>query len=346
MDAYSALEEELRTHPKHWCLTGAAGFIGSHLLERLLTLGQTVSGVDNFSTGLKKNVADVRQRVGEESWKRFTLFEGDVADPAFLAGAVRGAEVILHQAALGSVPRSVQAPLDSDWSNVHGTLNVFDQARRAGIVRVVYASSSSVYGTNEDAIKREDRTGDPLSPYAAGKHATELYAAACAHSYGLECIGLRYFNVFGGRQSPEGPYAAVIPRWLAALTSGQACVMFGDGSTSRDFCYVENVVRANLLAGTKHGVPRHIALNIAVGESTSLRDLYEALSQQVWHHLKRSGVPPEIQCEPFRLGDIRHSCADVSLARETIGYLPAVRASDGFVRTVAAFLSNESAPAA
>lgn len=336
-DAYPALEASLRATARRWCITGVAGFIGSHLLERLLSLGQHVTGIDNFSTGSRANLEKVRALVGDERWKLFRFREGSVTDGDAMRDVLDGADAVLHQAALGSVPRSVLRPLDTDFANVHGTVTVFDTARQSGTKRIVYASSSSVYGDNVDDQKTEDRTGNPLSPYAAGKHATELYAAAFSHSYAVSCIGLRYFNVFGPRQSPEGEYAAVIPRWLASLVREQRCVVFGDGETSRDFCYVENVVRANLLAGGNEHVPGHAALNIAVGERTSLKSLYRALAETIWERYHRPGSPPELVYEPFRTGDIRHSCADVSRAQAVLGYQPAVRAADGFRSTALAF---------
>ncbi|HUP00739.1 MAG TPA: NAD-dependent epimerase/dehydratase family protein, partial [Gemmatimonadota bacterium] len=238
----------MRDAPRTWALTGAAGFIGSHLLESLLTLEQRVIGLDNFSTGTRRNLDEVRTEVGEERWERFTMIEGDIRSADACRRACEGVDLVLHQAALGSVPRSIAEPLAAHETNVTGTLNMLLAARDEGVERFIWASSSSVYGDHPDLPRVEEQIGRPVSPYAATKRACELYAEAFARTYSLDVIGLRYFNVFGPRQDPEGPYAAVIPVWIATLLNGGAPVVYGDGGTTRDFCYVADAVQANLLA--------------------------------------------------------------------------------------------------
>ncbi len=312
-------------------VTGVAGFIGSHLLERLLSLGQRVVGVDNFSTGFQSNLERVKQLTGER-YSNFTFIEGDVADGECLERACKGVNVILHQAALGSVKRSVEDPIKSNYNNVDGTLQVFDTARRMGVSRVVYASSSSVYGDSAASPKREEDTGRVLSPYAATKAFGEVYARLFFDLYGLETVGLRYFNVFGPRQNPEGDYAAVIPRWIDSVLKGVPCVIYGDGKTSRDFCFIDNVVNANLRAACCPKDSCGTAYNIAVGDETSLNELHSMI-------VKLAGVGGEPRYEPFRSGDVRHSRADVSLASKSLGYEPDIRIEEGLRRTIAAMRS-------
>ena len=305
-----------------WLVTGAAGFIGSHLVERLLREGQQVVGLDNFSTGHRRNLDGVRARVGADAWRRLEFIEGDIRDMALCQRAMQGVDLVLHQAALGSVPRSLERPLDSFASNVEGFVKLLEAARQAGAKRFVYASSSSVYGDSPVLPKREDQTGEPLSPYAATKAADELFAAVFARSYGLSCVGLRYFNVFGPRQDPEGAYAAVIPRWVQALRTGQAVWINGDGETSRDFCYVDNAVQANLRAALTPGLPSpHLVFNVAVGERTTLLQLFALLRDG----LAARGVDcAQVQAShrDFRPGDVTHSLADITRAAELIGYSP------------------------
>lgn len=319
----------LRSAPRRWLLTGAAGFIGSNLLEALLECGQEVVAIDNFSTGSRKNIDEVRSIVGTAATQRLRFIEGSVADARTVAGAMAGVDVVCHQAALGSVPRSVEDPLASNEANVTGFVTVLDAARRAGVRRIVYASSSSVYGDGArgDRPSTEDDIGKVLSPYAATKRANEVYADAFAQVYGLELVGLRYFNVFGPRQDPAGPYAAVIPRWVASILSGERCVINGDGQTTRDFCYVANVVQANLLAATVPGLSGAAVMNIAVGERTSLNELHGHLTAKLRTHTRDEPLPAEHA--PFRPGDIRHSCADISRARSVLGYEPTHRVAEG-----------------
>lgn len=323
-----------------WLVTGAAGFIGSHLVERLLQRGQRVVGLDDFSTGRRSNLAAIRAAAGEEAWRRFELIEGDVADPAVAARACRGVEVALHQAAIGSVPRSIADPLASHRSNVTGTLTLLAAAHAAGVRRVVYASSSSIYGDDAALPKTEGRAGRPLSPYAATKVATELYAGVYASVHGLEVVGLRYFNVFGPRQDPAGPYAAVIPRWIAALGRGEPGEIYGDGESSRDFCYVENAVQANLRAAdVTDPAALGAAYNVACGRRTTLNELYAMIQERVAERVPAAREAAPVYRE-FRPGDVRHSLADVSLARTRLGYDPEWTIERGLDVTVAAEFPN------
>ncbi len=325
--AFSNLKESLVREPQSWAVTGAAGFIGSHLLEHLLRLGQTVTGFDNFATGHRRNLEDVRKLVGEAAWARFRFVEGDIRDAEACRRAVAVARYVLHQAALGSVPRSIADPHTTHAVNVDGTLNILIAARDARVKRVVYASSSSVYGDEPNLPKREDRVGKPLSPYALTKWINELYAGIFMRTYGLESAGLRYFNVFGARQDPEGQYAAVIPKWTAALIKGQPVRVNGQGEISRDFCYVENVVQANLLAATAPEAAGH-AFNVALNDRIDLNQLFEHLRIRLLPHFPHlKDVRPEYG--PYREGDIMHSLADISQARKLLGYQPTHTVSQG-----------------
>lgn len=333
-DRFSALERDLCATPRIWLVTGAAGFIGSHLTERLLGLGQTVVGLDNFATGKPENLDAIRVAVGDAAWQRFTFITGDIRDLETCRRACTDVELVLHQAALGSVPRSMSDPLTSHGVNVNGFINMLVAARETKVSRFVYASSSSVYGDSVASPKREADTGNVLSPYAATKAINELYGRLWYSAYGLETVGLRYFNVFGARQDPEGPYAAVIPRWLARLGAGEPCVIYGDGTTSRDFCYIENVVRANMLAATStEGIGE--AFNIACGDTTSLNELHTALSEAVAARLGKAPAPA--RHEDFRAGDIKHSLASIENAARSLGYLPTVKVAEGIRHTVEAF---------
>lgn len=325
--AFSRLKETLAREPQAWLVTGAAGFIGSHLTEHLLRLGQTVTGFDNFATGHRHNLDSVRKAVGEVAWSRFRFVEGDIRDPEACRKAVSGARYVLHQAALGSVPRSVADPLTTHAVNVDGTLNLLIAARDAKVRRMVYASSSSVYGDEPNLPKREDRVGNALSPYALTKWVNELYAGIFLRSYGLESAGLRYFNVFGARQDPEGQYAAVIPKWTAALIKGDTVRVNGKGEISRDFCYVDNVVQANLLAATAPGAVGK-AFNVALNDRIDLNQLFEHLRSRLAPHFPHlKDARPEYG--PYREGDIMHSQADISLAKELLGYAPTHAVSQG-----------------
>lgn len=320
--AYEQLQKSLRTTPHTWLVTGAAGFIGSHLVETLLGLGQQVVGLDNFATGHRHNLADVQANVGEAAWQRFRFIEGDIRELADCQRACEGVEYVLHQAALGSVPRSLADPITTNAANITGFLNMLVAARDAKVLRFVYAASSSTYGDHPGLPKVEDTIGKPLSPYAVTKYVNELYADVFARSYGMESIGLRYFNVFGPRQDPNGAYAAVIPKWAAAMLAGETVYINGDGQTSRDFCFVANAVQANLLAATTTSAEAvNQVYNVAVGGQTSLTDLHALLySALATEHPGLELTPPRYR--PFRDGDVRHSRADIGKASQRLGFAP------------------------
>lgn len=320
MSEINAREQELLAHPRRWLVTGVAGFIGSHLLEHLLRLNQFVVGLDNFATGYRHNLEDVLRSVGTERARRFTFIEGDICDLETCQRSCHRADYVLHQAALGSVPRSIANPVATNHANVSGFLNMLVAARDADVRRFVYAASSSTYGDDLALPKQEHRIGRPLSPYAVSKYVNELYAGVFRRSYGLECVGLRYFNVFGPRQDPQGAYAAVIPLWISNLLSGTPCEIFGDGQTTRDFSYIANVVQANVLAAT---VPLHAdvdqVFNVGCGGQTSLRELYELIRAEASRYTIES-VAMEPRYGSFRGGDVRHSLADTTKIERELGY--------------------------
>ncbi len=318
-----------------WLVTGVAGFIGSHLLEELLKEGQKVTGVDNFVTGSKDNLSAVHTIVGDDQWKLFDFHEADICDTEKMAEVTKGVDFVLHQAALGSVPRSVKDPVSTNRANIDGFLSVITAAKDNGVKRFVYASSSSVYGDSPELPKVESRTGRPLSPYAVTKQVNELYAKVFSSLYGLSAVGLRYFNVFGPRQNPNGAYAAVIPRWIDEQMAGQVSVIYGDGSTSRDFCYVKNVVEANLLAATVDSAARADVYNIALGGRTTLLELFEHIRSSLEDVFGRE--MPGVRHEDFRAGDIMHSLADITAAREYLGYEGRHSLEEGLRETVASF---------
>jgi UDP-N-acetylglucosamine 4-epimerase len=312
-----------------WLVTGSAGFVGSHLVEELLRLGQDVVSLDNFTTGHRANLREVEQAVGADTWRRHRFIEASIVDPDACRAACRGIDFVLHQGALGSVPRSIADPMPTHMTNVTGFLNLLLAARDAKVRRFVYASSSSTYGDDDTVPRVEAITGRPLSPYAAAKQANESYAGVFARCYGMQTMGLRYFNVFGPRQDPEGAYAAVIPRWLRAMLTGEPVQINGDGETSRDFCYIANVVQANLRAAlTDNPQAVNQVYNVAVGENTSLNRLFEIL-RSVLGEVCASVAAVQPVYGPFRPGDIRHSVADTSLARQLLGYAPTHSLSRG-----------------
>lgn len=311
------LDRQLRERTRNWLVTGAAGFIGSNLVECLLRAGQKVVALDNFATGHQRNLDEVEQLVGDSDLR---LIRGDIRDRGDCEAAVEGAEIVLHQAALGSVPRSIAEPLATHDANTTGFINMLDTARRAGVARFVYAASSSTYGDEPNLPKREDRIGNPLSPYAATKLVNEIYASVYAKTYGIRATGLRYFNVFGPRQDPEGAYAAVIPKWTRAMLRGEEVVIYGDGETSRDFCFVANAVQANIRAALAADEAQGEVYNVAVGQRTSLLQLFGLIRdglQRRQIHYARDPVFAE-----FRSGDVRHSEADIGKARRLLGYQP------------------------
>jgi len=342
MNTFDRTCNDLRDHPRRFLVTGVAGFIGSHLLEKLLTLGQDVVGLDDFSTGRRRNLTDVRGIVGEAAWSRFTLIEGDIADADTAARAVEGADAVLHQAALGSVPRSIADPMRTHRSNIDGFLTMLIAARDASVGRFVYASSSSVYGDHPDLPKVEAQTGRPLSPYATTKVVDELYAEVFARTYGTPVIGLRYFNVFGPRQDPDGPYAAVIPRWIGELLAGTRPTIHGDGATTRDFCFVDNAVQANLLAATTvEPQALNQAYNVAVGERTSLNELFRRLRDGLAARTGKAGMAAlEPVYDDFRPGDVAHSLADIGKAERLLGYRPAFTLPEGLDATLDAVVAR------
>lgn len=336
--AFQQLKGLLRQEPQKWLVTGAAGFIGSHLVEALLLLDQPVVGLDNLSTGHRHNLADVQSRVSPIQWERFRFHEGDTTCLADCQRVCSGVNRVLHQAALGSVPRSLSDPLRSHVNNVDGFINMLEAARAEKVERLVYASSSSVYGDHPALPKVESNIGRPLSPYAATKFINEVYADVYYRSYGFPIVGLRYFNVFGPRQDPNGAYAAVIPKWFAAAESGAPVVINGDGETSRDFCYIANVVQANLLAAMTAN-PNAVGqvYNVAAGRRTTLNELFFKIRQQVaLVHPAAAHMEPSHQ--PERAGDVRHSLADISLVQARLGYVPTHDVDQGLVQAAVWYL--------
>ncbi len=332
MNAYQQQCEQLRLQPKTWLVTGVAGFIGSNLLEALLCLNQRVVGLDNFATGHQRNLDEVQSLVTLDQWTNFRFIQGDIRNLADCQHACVGIDYVLHQAALGSVPRSLNDPITSNDTNVTGFLNMLVAARDAKVASFTYAASSSTYGDHPALPKVEEHIGKPLSPYAVTKYVNELYADVFAKSYGFQTIGLRYFNVFGKRQDPDGAYAAVIPKWTASLLKGEAVYINGDGETSRDFCFIENTVQMNILAATSPIAARNQVYNVAVGDRTTLNDLYSAIVAA----LNNNGLT--IDAKPvyrdFRAGDVRHSQADISKAQKALGYQPEFRIADGILKAM------------
>lgn len=329
MTAYEKLKTDLTAAPRTWLVTGAAGFIGSNLLEALLRLGQRVRGYDNFATGHRRNLDEVKALVTPEQWAGFEFIEGDIRDAAACATACQSVDYVLHQAALGSVPLSIAEPLSCHAANVTGFANMIVAARDAGVKRFVYASSSAIYGDHPGLPKVEAQIGQPLSPYAATKLMDEIYADVFGRAYGMQSIGLRYFNVFGPRQDPEGAYAAVIPKWVAALLRREPVRVNGDGETSRDFCFIADVVQANLLAATTpNPAAVNQAYNVAVGTRTTLNELFRFLQEGL---RRRLPALPETKpvYQDFRAGDVRHSLADISKAQTLLGYAPTHTVSQG-----------------
>jgi len=320
MTQYDQIKTELQATPKTWLITGVAGFIGSNLLETLLGLDQTVIGLDNFATGHQHNLDEVQSLVSPEQWARFRFIEGDIRNLETCRQAVKGVDHILHQAALGSVPRSIADPIATNQANIDGFLNMLVAAKDEAVSSFTYAASSSTYGDHPDLPKVEDKIGNPLSPYAVTKYVNELYASVFARTYGFKSTGLRYFNVFGPRQDPNGAYAAVIPKWTAAMINGDEVYINGDGETSRDFCFVDNAVQANLLSALREKGDDAEVFNVACNARTSLNQLFELIAKE----LRELGVDYDKApvYRDFRAGDVRHSQADVGKAGECIRYRP------------------------
>ncbi len=324
--------QQLQLQPKTWLVTGVAGFIGSNLLETLLKLNQRVVGLDNFATGHQRNLDEVQQLVTNEQWQNFRFIQGDIRELADCQQAAAGVDYVLHQAALGSVPRSLNDPITSNATNVGGFLNMLVAARDAGVKSFTYAASSSTYGDHPALPKVEENIGRPLSPYAVTKYVNELYADVFARSYGFNCIGLRYFNVFGKRQDPDGAYAAVIPKWTSSLLKNETVFINGDGETSRDFCYIANTVQMNILAATAADEAKNQVYNVAVGDRTTLNQLFSAIQAALTSNGCEVAAEPEYR--DFRSGDVRHSQADIGKAQRLLGYAPQYRIQQGIAEAM------------
>ncbi|RKF14380.1 SDR family oxidoreductase [Alginatibacterium sediminis] len=339
MNQYQKTIAQLQESPKTWLITGVAGFIGSNLLEQLLKLGQSVVGLDNFATGHQHNLDEVESIVGSDLWNNFKFYEASIMDVDALSQAVAGVDYVLHQAALGSVPRSINDPATTNAVNISGFLNVLVAARDAEVTNFVYAASSSTYGDHPSLPKVEDVIGKPLSPYAVTKYVNELYSDVFDRSYGFRSIGLRYFNVFGPRQDPNGAYAAVIPKWTQALINQQDVYINGDGETSRDFCYIDNVVQANILAATSR-VDQSEVFNVALNDQTSLSELYLLLQAELRNH----GIENQKAAiyQDFRAGDVRHSRADIGKAQQIIGYAPEYKVKEGLTKAMSWYVKRLS----
>ncbi len=342
MTPYETLQKHLTTNQYTWLITGVAGFIGSNLLETLLKLNQKVVGLDNFSTGFQHNFDEVQNLVSEEQWQQFTFIKGDIRNFDDCKQACTNVDYVLHQAALGSVPRSIEDPITTNENNISGFLNMLVAAKDAEVQRFVYAASSSTYGDHPDLPKEEDKIGKPLSPYAVTKLVNELYTDVFAKTYGFKTIGLRYFNIFGQRQDPNGAYAAVIPKWFSGLIKNETVFINGDGETSRDFCFIENAVQANLLAATAQDEDAtNQVYNVAFGERTTLNELYQFIKDRVIpSNAAAKDAKPEYR--DFRAGDVRHSLADISKAHTLIGYTPTFSVKSGLDKAAKWYLKNLS----
>ncbi|MBL4796359.1 MAG: SDR family oxidoreductase [Oleispira sp.] len=339
MKNFDIIKQELLESPKQWLITGVAGFIGSNLLETLLKLNQTVAGLDNFATGHQHNLDEVEGLVTKEQWANFTLHNGDIRNIEDCKNAALGADYILHQAALGSVPRSINDPATTNDVNISGHLNMLITARDEKVSGFVYAASSSTYGDHPALPKQEDNIGNPLSPYAVTKYVNELYANVFNRTYGLKSTGLRYFNVFGPRQDPDGAYAAVIPKWTASILKKETLFINGDGETSRDFCFVDNAVQANILAATNNESDDSQVFNVACNARTSLNELKDIIFSSL---TKFDSTIPAIDTEyrEFRAGDVRHSQADISKAEALIGYKPSHTIQEGIAVAMPWYLAK------
>lgn len=342
MNKYEEQTSLLKQNPRTWLVTGVAGFIGSNLLEQLLKLNQKVVGIDNFATGHRSNLAEVQCEVDLAQWTNFSFIEGDIRDLAACEKACQNVNYVLHQAALGSVPRSISDPINTNAVNVDGFLNMIVAAKDAGVEKFVYAASSSTYGDHPTLPKQEAVIGNPLSPYAVTKYVNELYADVFAKNYQTRSIGLRYFNVFGRRQDPNGAYAAVIPKWANRILNSEDVEIYGDGKTSRDFCYIDNVVQANILAATTMN-PEAInqVYNVACGKRTSLNQLYDELSTLLSERCEHVNRKPPVHRD-FRDGDVRHSLADISKAQTLLNYFPQYEFSDGLKMALDWYVKNNS----
>lgn len=339
MNQYQQVCANLQATPKTWLVTGVAGFIGSNLLETLLKLNQTVVGLDNFATGHQHNLDEVHSLVTAEQWAKFSFIEGDIRQFADCQKACAGVDYVLHEAALGSVPRSIADPITTNETNISGFLNMLTAARDAGVASFTYAASSSTYGDHPALPKVEENIGNPLSPYAVTKYVNELYADVFAKTYGFKTIGLRYFNVFGQRQDPKGAYAAVIPKWTSSMIAGEDVFINGDGETSRDFCFIQNVVQANILAATTQSdEAKNQVYNVALGDRTTLNELYRAIQAALSTNdvnFERDPVYRE-----FRAGDVRHSQASIAKIEQHLGYAPQFKIAEGIQLAMRWYVNN------
>jgi UDP-N-acetylglucosamine 4-epimerase len=340
INKYEQIKRELLQQPKVWLITGVAGFIGSNLLEVLLKLNQQVVGLDNFATGYQRNLDEVKSCVTEDQWKKFIFHDGDIRNPEDCSNAVNGVDYVLHQAALGSVPRSIVDPVTSNAANITGFLNMLQAAKEQNVASFTYAASSSTYGDHPALPKVEENIGNPLSPYAVTKYVNELYAGVYARAYGFKTIGLRYFNVFGQRQDPDGAYAAVIPKWTASMIKGEEVFINGDGETSRDFCFIENTVQMNILSATALEGAKDQVYNVAVGDKTTLNDLYTAIKAALNSYDIKVSAKPTYR--DFRIGDVRHSQADISKANKQLGYTPMYCIKDGIGIAMPWYVKNNN----
>lgn len=337
---FEEIKKSLSSKPETWLVTGVAGFIGSNLLETLLKLNQIVVGLDNFATGHQENIDEVKRTVTEEQWSAFTFIKGDIRDLDVCRHVVQGVDHVLHQAALGSVPRSIKDPITTNNTNITGFINMLVSSKDANVKSFTYAASSSTYGDHPALPKVEENIGNPLSPYAVTKYVNELYAQVFARTYGFKTIGLRYFNVFGKRQDPNGAYAAVIPKWTAAMINDESLFINGDGETSRDFCFIENVVQMNILAALSDETAKDQVYNVAVGDRTTLNQLFSALKGA----LSENGIfyNKEPEYKDFRVGDVRHSQADITKAKTKLGYEPIFRISEGIRKAMPWYVKSLS----
>ncbi len=336
---YKDIINYLESNPSTWIVTGCAGFIGSNLIEALLKINQNVIGIDNFSTGNKNNLDEVSSILNRKQLSNFEFIEGDISDPSICQKICVNADYVLHQAALGSVPRSIDNPIASNQSNVTGHLNMLNAAKDNGVKSFVYAASSSTYGDHPDLPKIEHKIGKPLSPYAVTKLVNEMYANIFSLNYEFHSIGLRYFNVFGKRQDPQGAYAAVIPKWINGMINGEKIYINGDGSTSRDFCYIENVIQANILAAVCSNLKNSEVFNIAVGDRTSLSELFDLIRKSLLDNGVDYSQSPEYR--DFREGDVKHSQADISKAKKILGFNPKFKINDGISQAVKWYLKGK-----
>ena len=336
--SYKDLQESLKNDSKKWLITGVAGFIGSNILENLLKLNQQVIGIDNLSTGYDHNLKEVQKNVSSKEWNNFNFYNGDISNYDDCLRVVDDIDYVSHQAALGSVPRSIKQPLDTNSSNITGFINILEASRLANVKSFTYASSSSVYGNHPDLPKREENIGEPLSPYAVTKYVNEIYARVFSRTYDFKSIGLRYFNVFGPRQDPKGPYAAVIPKWVKLLMENKEIEIYGDGETSRDFCYIDNVVQINILSAIADSNAKDHVYNVACGDQTSLTELFFLIKEALGKN--NINISAEPSYKDFRAGDIRHSKADITSGLNKLNYSPTHDVEKGIDEAIAWYIQN------